>query len=283
MVVGSHCLGTNHQAVAGVQRVVFVGDSVTVGTPPTLSASYYRNVTADALASRFGLTAPGLTWRTANPLTGQAGQRDSGDFCVSAKWGGRTDDLMEDNSQLVDCLPESQRDKTTLVVMTLGGNDMKSAAEARARGEPEATVQALIANTAAKLDQALAWLKEPGRFPNGVFVILANNYDPTDRTGDVYLCTGAPQAGYDEAWGDRADLSGVIRQANVEYARMAAARGVDLLFMEESFCGHGFSRAQTDNLCHTPGAELYYDLSCFHPNADGHAAIVAAVLAVVDE
>ena len=38
-VIGSHCLGTNHQDIRGVQKLVFVGDSVTKGTPPTLPAS----------------------------------------------------------------------------------------------------------------------------------------------------------------------------------------------------------------------------------------------------
>ncbi|NJK32083.1 MAG: hypothetical protein HC927_06510 [Deltaproteobacteria bacterium] len=34
VIVGSHCLGTNHQDITDIERVVFLGDSVTVGTPP---------------------------------------------------------------------------------------------------------------------------------------------------------------------------------------------------------------------------------------------------------
>lgn len=51
-IIGSHCMGTNHQDITGVERVVFLGDSVTVGTPPTLSADYYRSKLAGAVAAR---------------------------------------------------------------------------------------------------------------------------------------------------------------------------------------------------------------------------------------
>ncbi|MEQ9323824.1 MAG: hypothetical protein RIF41_31965, partial [Polyangiaceae bacterium] len=35
-VVDSHCLGTDHQDITNVEHVVFLGDSVTVSTPPQL-------------------------------------------------------------------------------------------------------------------------------------------------------------------------------------------------------------------------------------------------------
>src|SRR5258708_6468938 len=38
----THCSGTNQQDITGVQKVVFLGDSVTVGTPPIATADYYR-------------------------------------------------------------------------------------------------------------------------------------------------------------------------------------------------------------------------------------------------
>jgi lysophospholipase L1-like esterase len=282
-IVASHCRGTNHQDITGVQRVVFVGDSITVGTPPTPSASYYRTVLSDQLAARFALQAPSATWKASNPLNGMPGERDSGDFCASAKWGARTDDLMEDNTQLEDCLPLDQRNKTTLVVMTMGGNDIFAIAEARAAGQTEQQVQALLDAMVLKQDQALAWLKEPGRFPNGIFVIFTNNYEFTDRTGDVENCPGAAQAGYNATWGDTAGLPDAVAWANARYIQMAVARGVDMVFMEEAFCGHGFSATQPQNVCHNPSGPNYFDLTCFHPNASGHADLASAFLAVVTE
>ena len=41
--IGSHCAGTNHQDIAGVEHVGFFGDSITVGTPPTAADDWYRN------------------------------------------------------------------------------------------------------------------------------------------------------------------------------------------------------------------------------------------------
>jgi hypothetical protein len=33
--VPRHCMGTDHQDIADLDRVVFLGDSITTGTPPT--------------------------------------------------------------------------------------------------------------------------------------------------------------------------------------------------------------------------------------------------------
>ena len=44
----------------------------------------------------------------------------------------------------------------------------------------------------------MAWLREPGRFPNGVFVVFANMYEFTDGTGEVESCDVSGLAGFDE-------------------------------------------------------------------------------------
>src|SRR3972149_5478262 len=64
-VVGSHCAGTNHQDITDVERVVFLGDSITQGTPPTPASGYYRNLLAESLRARFGeglQVDEGATW-----------------------------------------------------------------------------------------------------------------------------------------------------------------------------------------------------------------------------
>src|SRR5262245_61415553 len=53
-VVGSHCAGTNHQDITGIEKVVFLGDSITEGTPPTLFWDYYRERLAAKLRMQFG-------------------------------------------------------------------------------------------------------------------------------------------------------------------------------------------------------------------------------------
>lgn len=111
--VAAHCLGSDHQDIADVQRVVFLGDSITVGTPPTDVDEYYRNLLAERLATDFGLAfgANKPLWQTPNPLEGQSIEFDSGDFSSCAKWGGRNDDLFA-GQQFIDCFPEDMRAST---------------------------------------------------------------------------------------------------------------------------------------------------------------------------
>jgi hypothetical protein len=171
-VVGSHCMGTNHQDITGVERVVFLGDSVTVGTPPTLSADYFRSTVADALAQKFSLSEPGFLWKAVNPFEGQATQQDDGAFSACAKWGARTDDFLMGGNQIASCFPQGELDKRTLVIMTMGGNDLSSLTQDAIDGVPMAELQMSTEAFVQHMEDAVAWLKEPGRFPNGVFVVF---------------------------------------------------------------------------------------------------------------
>ena len=108
-VVGTHCLGTNHQSIDKIERVVFLGDSVTVGTPPSLPAQYYRSLLADALANKFQLAKPNLLWQVSDPLSGKALLKEAGAFASCSKWGARNDDLMP--TQLPDCFPQDSRNE----------------------------------------------------------------------------------------------------------------------------------------------------------------------------
>jgi lysophospholipase L1-like esterase len=238
-VLGSHCMGTNHQDITGIERVVFVGDSVTVGSPPTPSADFYRSVLAD--------------------------------------------DLMQDNDQIVDCIPPEQRDKRTLVVMTMGGNDIFQISEDRAGGAtPEQTLAALDEQVAL-LDETLAWLLASDQVPGGVFVVFANNYEFTARTGDTTQCPGAESAGYDQAWAAASSLVSSAAYANARYLELAVARGIDMIFLEEEFCAHGYGAGLPESPCYAPDNEVWFDLTCIHPNAAGHQHIAEMMLAVVEE
>ena len=133
-VVAEHCWGTNHQDISGVEQVVFLGDSVTVGTPnlahllPTDNSHFYRNLLADFLAEHFDLDTGGVfewgIWRTWDALQQKGGSVESGDFKNCSNWGARTDDFIEGKNQFADCFPTGGSDKKTLVVFTMGGNDL---------------------------------------------------------------------------------------------------------------------------------------------------------------
>lgn len=282
--VGSHCQGTNHQDITGIERVVFLGDSVTVGTPPTFSTDFYRAKLADALSAKFGLPTADIIWKSANPFNGMSITQSSGPFWSCAKWGARTDDLIQDSTQIADCFPQSELDKRTLVIMTMGGNDLSSLTKAATEG---ATMNQLWtqAQDFVNLQRgAVEWFKEPGRFPNGVFVIFANMYEFTDGTGDVQACDVSGLAGFSDPVPSPAELAAVVVWANEQYLKIAVDTQTDMIFMLEDFCGHGFNADDPTAPCYRgPGQEVWFDLTCIHPNPTGHQHIADMFMAVVNE
>jgi hypothetical protein len=106
-VLGEHCSGTNHQDIRDIEKVVFLGDSITAGTPPTSNDEIYRAVLGGYLTEEFGVL-------------------EIEDCSV---YGARTDDLGDgERGQIGDCFMEEEPLRT-LVVMTMGGNDMYALAQ----------------------------------------------------------------------------------------------------------------------------------------------------------
>lgn len=258
--VGSHCMGTDHQEIAGIERLVFLGDSITEGTPPTLPTQYYRELVSAGVRERFG------------------------DVEVSncAAWGARTDDLLlPPHEQQETCFPDGAATPPTLVVMTIGGNDMAALAEDSIGGEPMERTMERVDEAIALFEDAIRWLTDRERFPNGVFVVFANVYEYTDGTGELTSCPAATLAGLTRAWPEGREPA--IRM-NEEMMRVAVETGTDMIFLLERFCGHGFRNEDPAAECYRgPGAPRWFDFTCIHPNPEGHRQIADMVLAVVDE
>ena len=65
---------------------------------------------------------------------------------------------------------------------------------------------------------------------------------------------------------------------------IAVDTGTDMLILLETFCGHGFNYDDPDGRCYRgPDAELWFDLTCIHPNPIGHAVIADMFFNVVQE
>ncbi|MBT9557317.1 MAG: hypothetical protein IV100_14855 [Myxococcales bacterium] len=286
-VVGSHCKGTNHQDIQGVERVVFVGDSITVGTPPTLPTEWYRVVMAKSLATTFGLTAPDAAWENVDLVNGVTYAQASGDFWSCAKWGARTDDLTDKpHEQLITCNPEAERQKRTLVVMTAGGNDLFSWAQDLVSGVPVADLWLLAEKAVQDLDDSIHWLvDDPTRFPNGVYVVFGNTYEftDTDSGNDLASCPGANLIGMDTALIDP-DFVAMATWMAGEYMRIAVETKTDMAFFGELTCGHGHMNDNPEGRCYRgPGTSLWLDITCMHPSAAGHAGIADMFLATIGE
>jgi len=291
--MGTHCDGTQHQDFTNVERVVFVGDSVTAGTPPTLAGDYYRNRVAHGLADRLGLDAPGEVWERVNVFAnGQGAVRNSGDFSNCAQWGARTDDLPGSGNQIEECFPAEERGKNTLIVSTIGGNDLASIADDAAQDppRPDEDLWLKAQRTIDYLEDSMVWLYDEGNLTGDVKVVLANVYEYTDGTGDLLSCPAANGVGqFDFGFGFDANpqdpelLMDIINHINAEYMRIATERGIDMVFMREAFCGHGFQDDNEEGRCYLGlNAERWFDLTCIHPTPDGHGRIAQAILRVID-
>lgn len=286
-VMNSKCMGTNYQTIQGIQRVVFVGDSVTVGTPPTATSDWYRNVLAEELANRYGLEKPGWDWQNVNLVDGTTYVQQSGDFMSCAKYGARTDDLLLDpHRQLLTCLPEEDRGLTTLVVMTTGGNDLFSMLQDVQNGVDEATVRATWDQALVDYRDAVHYVKDDATmFPGGLYFVFANIFDLSDAEGaeDMARCEGAVLIGMDDAIRQPLVWE-LVTQWQTETLRLAIETGSDMVFMGEAFCGHGSNFDNSAGRCYRAAdAANWYDFTCEHPNDLGHAAIAELVLSVVDE
>lgn len=282
--IGSHCLGTNIQDIDDVERVVFLGDSVTVGTPPTGVSDYYRNILADALADRFALSfgSNKSLWQSPNVFDGTSVVLESGDFASCAEWGARTDDMLAGN-QFGDCYPENTRNLKTLTVITMGGNDLAKIAQETGGGAKPEVAWDLAESAVNHMRESMEWLKDPANFPEGHHVVFANVYEFTDGTAQVESCQLSGLAGFDpiDSLGDALLVIGWIED---QYARIAQETGSDMVFLFEEFQGHGFLHDDpTAPGYRGPGNDNWFDLTCIHPTPTGHGAIADMFLATIAE
>lgn len=279
--IGSHCQGTNQQDIIGIERVVFIGDSVTVGSRPTGAADFYRSIVANELADQFGLMPPEFLWQQVNPLDGTSIVQESGDFASCAVWGARNDDLQ---TQLDDCFAPEDFDLNTLVIFTMGGNDVSNIAQDAIAGVPVADQFAELEAMVHDHELAIQWLTDPARFTNGIYVVNANVYEFTDYTVDLLSCPAAGTAGFDMNPENPALLLGSLNLINEEYMRIAQENGTDVVFMFEGFCGHGFHADDPTSPCYRgAGSENWFDFTCIHPTPTGHMALADMFINVITE
>ncbi len=246
MVVGRHCKGSDHQDITGVQKVIFLGDSVTVGTPPARIDDWYRNVLSRSLVERFG---------------------EDLEIASCAEFGARTDDFLIGKREIPECWPEGGND------IAAWASDQLSAEEAMQEAEAAADL----------LEEAVRWFREPGRFPGGVFVVYANPYEYTDATGDLDSCELASALGND-FMGNWIEGAPAVIRLQERFAEIAVQTGSDMVFALEHFCGHGYRRDDPEGQCYLgPDAELWFDVTCIHPSTEGHAALADLFLSVIEE
>lgn len=255
ITTGSHCKGTNQQDIKGIQRIVYLGDSIMNGTPPTPQAQMVRNRLDPLLKARF----PGATSKSC------------------AVNGARNDDLMK--SQIPNCFGDAAtRNVKTLTLVISGGNDIAAIAGDK---PPLAEAKAEASGYVAEFRQAIEYLKDSTNFPAGNDVVFSNVYEYTDTSANLSSCALANLVGLSGTW-----LNGaaVLVGMNEQYAKISVDTGSDMVFMMEDFCGHGYKRDDASLQCYRgPGTPLWFDLTCIHPNPEGHGALADMFMKVITE
>ena len=138
-----------------------------------------------------------------------------------------------------------------------------------------------IAQVLADMKAAVEWLKSPTNFPNGSYVIFANIYEYTDLFADLSSCPTGLVAGFSGEW-----LAGtsVLVQLREGYMSIAKDTGADMMFLGETFCGHGFKAGDASGQCYRgPNTPTWFDISCIHPTPDGHSQIAKMFMDIVNE
>jgi hypothetical protein len=67
-----------------------------------------------------------------------------------------------------------------------------------------------------------------------------------------------------------------------EYFEVAKRYEVDMLFLQERFCGHGFHYDDSTTRCYLgPDADIWFDNTCLHPNPKGHAQLAEMFYSII--
>ncbi len=250
--VSDTCAGTAHQDIDDVDKLVIMGDSISDGAGASSNVNAYFSILHASLETHFGHSIE----------------------LVNCAVGGAVNSGLV--GQINNCFT-AQESMRTLVVFTSGGNDIANMAFSKlSTADGLAAVDTMVGH----LDAAVAMFDDTTRWPEGVFVVFADVYEYTDATANMSSCPLAALGGLSGTW--EAGLP-VFAYMTSEYGRIAAEYGRDVIFMEETFCGHGFAADSPESPCNEVAGDNWFSFDCIHPNNAGHKAIADLFYSVVTQ
>lgn len=231
-------------------RVIFLGDSITAGYGTSDDSLAYTALLQENNAEAW----PGYDDQTIPSL-----------FPTVTEWidvsrGGATTET-ELNNQLSQLSNKLDYPATgpTIAITTIGGNDMQ--ALILAGDDRDAEMDAVQENLA----DIAAFFQNPGNFPDGAYLYLANVYDPSDGVGQVDGCFYG------------LDLTTVMEsmyETNDRTRALAEDMGFSVVDMNGHFHGHGFYAEDDQNEYYDAAdPSLWFYEDCIHPNDRGHHEI----------
>jgi len=175
MVGHSNYVPTNFPAATPV-RLIVLGDSISDGTGASAASLQYANLLANNNDTQYPTEAT-------TDLQSRYGGADAGAFPVLhiAVGGATTYSMWRDQlPALRNMFPIRGH---SLAVITIGGNDLVAALASG--GAPDGQV---LTDAINYLTQTATFLHDPANFPDGVSLVLATVYDPTDGEGFARNC-----------------------------------------------------------------------------------------------
>ncbi len=177
-----------------------------------------------------------------------------------SRGGATTDTVLSSQLGKLDTNMTLPAEGESLVVMTIGGNDIMGLMTSGSSDYTE-PLQDIQDN----LREIVSTFQDPELFPDGAWIYVTNVYDPSDGTGQADECFYGLDLGH---------LMEPMQQTNDGYLALGQELGFSIVDMHGHFLGHAYNGDDPTNEHYTgDDYELWFYQDCIHPNDAGHNQI----------
>ena len=237
-------------------RIVFMGDSITAGAGASGSEPYTSLLMENDPGDWPDHMEEDL--KTVYPSVTEV---------INLGTGGATTTSMKNNQ-----MPELQEILSppvageTIVVFTIGGNDLQTALTPFS--DPESIATRALNN----IEEMVQTLTSDSVFPDGVFVYMTNVYEPSDGTGKSSCFFGV----------DYSSKLHYLDVYNGALIKMGIQYGFSAVDLRGHFLGHGMNNDDSSlDIHHPDDPSRWFAGDCIHPNARGHHELRRLLVAAI--
>lgn len=246
-------------------RVIYLGDSITAGVGASDESLRYTSLLAEDSSSDWSDWADYDLETLFGPLE-----------VVDVSVPGATTTSLK-NDQLPDLTTQigDVASGETVVVITIGGNDMQRAMLPMLRAsDKDAAYEKEIGPVIENLGIIADYFQDSVRFPDGAKLFVTNVYEPTDGQGQAGTCFFGV---------DIRTVLPYLERANREMRELGEERGFSVVDLRGHFKGHGHRHDKTDMEPYDAAdPTLWLDPDCIHPNDRGHHEIRRLFITAID-
>jgi lysophospholipase L1-like esterase len=145
----------------------------------------------------------------------------------------------------------------TIVVITIGGNDLVAQLESDLTSGSDATATQNLTNAISNIRSVINYFTA-AKFPDGVAIYLANVYDPSGGTGMLSGACAQSIAGVNTPVSDKY-IEGILANWESSYVSLGTELHFAVVDAHGGFLTHGVTATDT-----------YFFHDCIHPNNEGH-------------